>query len=217
MLGKRLWSLLAGIAPVIGMATPVQFNFSGSFYDWGPSTPPVLGLNLSGQSFSGTLLYNNDPALASPAGSTFQTQDFQTPYSLTINVNGNTISSNGYQVRETTGSMLRIDAGAGSSATNTTLSINGSASNDPTSGLYFVFFADSSNPLNTLPVIPATLTAPGYGYIYEHQVGLTENALGYTINSFGPATPAVPEPSTNAMLFSGVVLLGFIIRRSKKA
>ena len=189
-------------------ANPVQIDFSGSFYSNNSST--VLGLPLAGQSFTGILTYDDSPNLAQPVGSTFQDQSFQAPYALAIKVGYNTISSNGYRVSEIVGSQLRIDAGAGSAAPSTTLSVNGIPSIDPTSGLYFAFFADTNNPLTTLPVVPASFTDPVYGYIYGP---VNSNELGFTITTF--AVAPVPIPATAWFFGSGVLgLIGASRRRA---
>ncbi len=167
------------------------FNFSGAFNSIGSTS--VLGVPVLGQAFTGTMSYDSSQI---PQNQYFYT--VSAPYKIDFYINGNTIESSGFLIRDIPNSMLRFDSAA-------TFTVNGVQVLDQTAGFYFVFFADS---LNTFASLPQTISNTGYGYLSANNY---LESTGFTINSVS----AVPEPSECLLMICGLIFVGFTATRHK--
>lgn len=182
---KLILLIILGLPLTAFAQQTVQFDFSGIFYS--NNSPTVLGVPVAGQVFTGTMSYDSSQT---PQNSVFYYVPSQ--YNISFNINGNTIISDGFMIRDIPNSMLRFDSGS-SVYPSATLSVNGAQVQDQTAGFYFVFFADSQNTFTSLPT---SISNAGYGYLYANNY---QNSDGFTITSIN----AVPEPSEYMLMLMG--------------
>ncbi len=175
----------------------VQYDFSGNFYS---GSPPVLGVQAAGQAYTGTMSY--DSSLTSQL---FPYYNVPTQYNITLDINGNTFVSNGFQIVDIPNQFLSFTS-AGQWVPYATLLLNGSQVQDPSAGFSFVFY---SNNQNSFASLPTSISTTGTGFLYANNNQETD---AFTITNIN----AVPEPGEYMLMLMGFGLTGLFAARRKK-